>query len=130
MFKNRSHNRIDSVFLISEFFYVSAGICFLLYFTCVQDEQYVMDSIERVMAELNGEKVEEKCQSPIFDSVDVYNEISPDPEPVSVKRTISLPTLREAGKGVNSVLRKMMDSLKFSESIEPEIEAAPLLVKV
>ena len=97
---------MDSVLLISEFFYVSAGICFLLCLTCVRDEENVSEFVSNLTASLkaeSGEIVEFQKEGLLFESIEMHEEISPDPQGVSsveLKRTISLPTLREAGKEV------------------------------
>lgn len=125
---------MDSVLLISEFFYVSAGICFLLCLTCVRDEENVSEFVSNLTASLkaeSGEIAEFQKEGLLFESIEMHEEISPDPQGVSsveLKRTISLPTLREAGKEVNKVIKKVMNSLTFTE-VE-ELEKAPLLDKV
>ena len=130
----RTRSRVETVQLISEFFYVSAGICFLLCLTCVRDEESVTEFVSSLAASLQaepGDRMEFQKEGLLFETIEVHEEISPDPQEapaVELKRTISLPTLREAGKEVNKVIKKVMNSLTFTEA--EEFEKAPLLDKV
>lgn len=106
----------------------------LLCLTCVRDEENVARFVAGLTKSLQPEAVgngEFQKEGLLFEEIEVHEEISPDPQGVSsveLKRTISLPTLREAGKEMNKVIKKVMNSLTFTE-VE-ELEKAPLLDKV
>lgn len=106
----------------------------MLCLTCVRDEENVSEFVSNLTASLKAEPAESmefQKEGLLFESIEMHEEISPDPQRVSsveLKRTISLPTLREAGKEVNKVIKKVMNSLTFTE-VE-ELEKAPLLNKV
>lgn len=129
----RSHNRIESIFLVSEFFYLSAILCCGLYFVYSQDDSMVAEYIRNAQSELVGD-VENQGESSLRSQMDECEEISPQPETSTGNPSLSM----GLPQGVNQALRKVVvsalsgvETLRLSRyrPNETEPEVAPLLVK-
>lgn len=125
----RSRNRIESVFLVSEFFYVSAALCFSLYVVYYQDELAVSEYIASVRKEI----VIDVENSPSLEQIEDCEAISPNPVDCSPRISLPIKSLLSARDGMNTVIKKVA-SLAISRvdpfsqrEVEPEV--APLLVK-
>ena len=121
----RTKTRIESVYMISEFFYISALFCFSLYFFYPQDDVAVTQYITAIRKEVTMD-----VESPLISQLDEYDKISPEPHNTNEP-------FRSARESVNHAFRKVvenalssMDTLVSTLSYKEEQDvAAPLLVK-
>lgn len=125
----RSRNRIESVFLVSEFFYVSAALCFSLYVVYYQDDLAVSEYIASVRKEI----VVDMENTPSLEHIDDCETISPNPDDSSPRISLPIKSLLSARDGVNTVIKKVaslaMSGVDHFSQREVEPEVAPLLVK-
>ena len=150
-------NRIDSLIMTTEYFYIAGIICFVLFYTYADDEQAVLEYIASIQKQLQHTDVEVahiepvSSETPLFDMLPNCESISPDPASLSptvstnsLQRVVSIESFRAASEGVGSVLRRVknvisgMDTRSLRNSLveaggvhgEDHLEEAPLLVKV
>ena len=143
--------------MTTEYFYIAGIICFVLFYTYVDDEQAVLEYIASIQKQLQHTDVEVahiepvSSETPLFDMLPNCESISPDPASLSptvstnsLQRVVSIESFRAASEGVGSVLRRVktvisgMDTRSLRNSLveaggvhgEDHLEEAPLLVKV
>ena len=144
----RTQSRLEAVIVTSEFFYVAAAFCFLMYFTYSKDEYSVQDYINSARKQLEPTAAELTSldrslrHSLQLNHLSQVEDISPEPNlPPPLSRSLSLQSV-SLGEGVNGVFKRVMqtaisgiDGLRLSakNSLTKDVdvigEEAPLLNK-